>query len=62
VIESGFGSLDAFNMLVSGLFDQSAVKSSLRQGSKLRSPFNMAAGMQAGFRSFRPPSNLDLAV
>jgi len=43
VIESGFGSFDAFNMLVSGLFDQSAVKSSLRQGSKLRSPFNMAA-------------------
>jgi hypothetical protein len=35
VIESGFGSLDTFNMLVSGLFDQRAVRVSVRRPSRL---------------------------
>jgi len=35
VIESGFGSLDAFNMLVSGLFDQREVRTSVRRPSQV---------------------------
>jgi hypothetical protein len=35
VIESGFGSLDSFNMLVSTLFEQQATRESLKRGKSI---------------------------
>jgi len=51
VIQSGFGSLDAFNMLVSGLFEQSVVRTSLKRGSsKKQSLFQLGNVVQTGIR------------
>jgi hypothetical protein len=61
VIESGFGSLNTFNMLVSGLFDQSAMRSTVRWGSSKHpsSVISGSTGLETMSSFLRHGSNLD---